>query len=768
MFNGIENTESLYYTKSINVPDNSGRILYRLQQCAEDTAFAVYCYVQDATYLRLFSAVAWREFTLGVIGIQTAAFCTDSVDATIGKVSEKLRKSFDSFEETWMTRMHTKLDAFLRRHCGDDATVLETHLDGIMFDCDDIALATHANRRLGYYASTIACVRTTRLMFENFLSGSARHPDINQEVMPFLKSVHQLRCLESMPGTFSMVLKRDCMYSAAHALVLGHLDSDAVLAAQMMHDIQKQVIPETSPLEDIVDSLSERFHQLYQLFRPVWSCEGAKATNPERFRRMSAQHELLCYAVGVDTSFQDEMDKLERMESKCYSVPDFGLLRHVPTLIGQLIGQYQFEFQNEFLELSNDYGDILTTLHFYNAAKNSGSLQTQNWKDMEWVIEHQPKDVVFAGDPPATNAEYARRFCLEYGLDVTQDQTSSDVYFKRGPPKRLESCSKLVRNLSDLWHAGGHADSHKRDRHVLAFVMALEQLHVDSPYGMPSNIGMLMAAKETHDRDEEARWFNIFEFHAICSNLLTVVRNMCLEEAPNDYPATTFGKGNDPNLFMAELLRDPAHCQRHHHRIWPKAVKVLSTYIGSKGSLCYDNAVNLMKEMVEAYLQKGSSVSGSDTARPTLPLSTHDSRALEDFVTAHLSVPQALGGFSFPPETTTQTPSQSTEFILSGIRRYISAMFEPGKLLNSLDTATDVVNFLAATYSRQVGPDGRPLVMRAEEKAGKVQDLIEDCRKGNLSMEIWDNEDNYSLLFSKDGRPKWVVELPYIAISEQR
>lgn len=58
MFEGVEFHESFYYTKSIEIPVEQDRVLYRLRQSAEDTAFAVYCYLQDATYFRLFSARA--------------------------------------------------------------------------------------------------------------------------------------------------------------------------------------------------------------------------------------------------------------------------------------------------------------------------------------------------------------------------------------------------------------------------------------------------------------------------------------------------------------------------------------------------------------------------------------------------------------------------------------------------------------------------------------------------------------------------------------
>lgn len=99
---GLQNVEiadSLYYTRNIPIPKKEDSVLYRLKDCLEDTAFAVYCCMQDATYFRLFSARAWREFALGNIGIQTATFCTNNAHVQVGRMSEQLRRTFDPFND---------------------------------------------------------------------------------------------------------------------------------------------------------------------------------------------------------------------------------------------------------------------------------------------------------------------------------------------------------------------------------------------------------------------------------------------------------------------------------------------------------------------------------------------------------------------------------------------------------------------------------------------------------------------------------------------
>lgn len=215
MFEGLDSidvADSLYYTKPIEVPRRQVCTIYRLQQCAEDTAFAVYCFLQDVTYFRLFSARAWRDFAFGKIGVQTASFCTNIAHGHIRMMSEELLDTFKVFQDTWTTRMHPKVDAFFRRHCGDDAAVPGSPLDAIRPHCADVTFARQARRRLGYYASTMLCVRTTRVLFNTFVVSGAPY---SQEHTPLLKSLYQVRCLEWPRGLLADVFRTDCTYQSA-------------------------------------------------------------------------------------------------------------------------------------------------------------------------------------------------------------------------------------------------------------------------------------------------------------------------------------------------------------------------------------------------------------------------------------------------------------------------------------------------------------------------------------------------------------------------
>lgn len=151
--------------------------------------------------------------------------------------------------------------------------------------------------------------------------------------------------------------------------------------------------------------------------------------------------------------------------------------------------------------------------------------------------------------------------------------------------------------------------------------LAETQLDLSSPHGKPSNIGYLIAATEAYESDEEALVFDVFDFHLRCRRILTSIRDLCIEEAPHDYPASRFGGEQGVNPTLVELLLDLNNYPRHQERMWPKAVQLLHNYINEEGSECLSTAWTRMKltELDGTSARNESSDSSSDTANETPP-----------------------------------------------------------------------------------------------------------------------------------------------------
>lgn len=608
IMNGVEDTDiagSLYYSKSIPIPGTEEIVVYKLKDCLEDTAFAVYCCIQDATYVRLFSARAWREFGLSSIGIQTATFCTNSAYAQLGRMSEQLRRIFDhNTNDNWMTRMHSKINSFMRRHVANDMERTDTQPDKVNPVFEDVSLARNRGRRLGFYASTLLCSRLVTLLHEALILRQRLHPADTLEETRLLKSLAQLRCLEWCSDPISETLKTDCMYEAALSLHLGHMDTDAVFAAQMLFDIQQEVDPQIYPLEDILEALSLDYLRRYERYSIQWMTKIPDDDLFSNIRRIYNQFGLLRHIVHSESDIQVDLEKLEYATPRQHAIQDFNIVRHVPTLIGQMVTQHHEEFHGAFLSLASDRGHILTALHLYNAAKLCKSLPPGiRWADMEWVIDSQV-DVDRLGKSPENNGSgLLRNFCEAYGFDHRTFMTGSrpphlerlrdNIHLPGRFPRRLKGFTKHIRARTEFRNSHGSKPGEWRIRLMQAF--ADYELDAFSAHGSPHSIGLLIAAKEICESDEEALHFDLFAFHTTCFNLLWSIRKACFENAPNDYSDIRHDGMMGINTAIADLMRDMLLLPRNHPPMWSWAMKLLTDVITQKGSACEDGAFERIK-----------------------------------------------------------------------------------------------------------------------------------------------------------------------------
>lgn len=683
----VEVAESLYYFKKIPIPKTNYNTIHRLADCLEDAAFGVYCSMQDATYFRLFSARAWRDFALGSIGVQTASFATNCAIAQLRGMEAQLRGLFDHLEDdAWSRRMHMEIDLFIRGYIADDMECENTRPGTVDLSFDHVSLARHAARKLGFYASTLQCSQLSTLLSGAFLEpedlrAAARFLEkpealleqykdlqtaLSLEGRSLLKSLAQLRCLEWSNDRIAGIFRDDYMHVAAKTLVLGHMDSRAVFAAQMLYDIQQETDPQNVSSEDILEAVSDHYLQLYNNYGAEWK-NGSHGDNRfTRVEQMHVQYDFLCRMVQSENDLQARLERWEVATPKQHTIPQFNIVRHVPLLLGTVIFQYHDHYERAFLEIANDRGHILTAIHLYNAAKKSGSLPPRTrWDDLEWVIDNQVEGFLFGGKPPERGHQYVKSFCDAYGLNsskfttghrlVNPEQVKTDIH--RGVSRRLESASKFVRACAEIRALPESSRPDFRFRMAQAF--ADYQLYASSVHGSPHNIGVLIAAKETGEDDEEAHSFDIFALHMTCERLLSSIRRTCFEYAPDDYPGTRYDGTEGLNTTIAELLRDLLDCPRHHSRMWPKAMEVLADVIRREGSACGDMAAERMSMMTTSSISLDSE--GSESATTSAGNETPSSEQME--VDEH----RALKAFRVDDGEEPHRPSKRPKLSFSGL-----------------------------------------------------------------------------------------------------
>ncbi|KAJ4310625.1 hypothetical protein N0V94_008355 [Neodidymelliopsis sp. IMI 364377] len=542
--------------------------------------------------------------------------------ASVEEISGKFQLTYSYFDTT---DMHMKIGAFLsNNHCW----LGPRQIDPLDTSFEDGMYARNATRKLGFHLDSLACFKMCRLMTGAFAGARGHYHGETPAETRLLKSIHQLALLEQVSGPCASACKNDRLYAASRLLERGQAEVEVVFAAQMLWDIQQEVDPLTESVDYILLRVGKDFAKLYVIHSPTWCSEEFRTRLPLQHKRIYDQWQFIELSITTMEAFQIGVDREERSSDLQFPVQGFRLLRHIPLLAGQIINTLRYEYQESFTDIASDQGHILTAMHFYHAAKQSGALPTAVWEDMQWFIDHQDLDHVFAGDLPTKNGEYVGQFCRAFGLNPAKFvrnrkpvKAADDVQMKRGQVRRLDYPSAYLRTIYNV--KGENVKSYSQLTGV-GRITAMEdfgnaQLDDNSSHGQPANVGYLITAKEAYGKDEMAISFDIVEFNTRCSRLLRSVRNLCLEEAPEDYPASLFANEAGVNIVLAELLRDLTGCPRQNARMWPKAVNLLRELIERDGRTCNAN-VSARMEMTTMRDVPCSGCEESDTAiRPSHP-----------------------------------------------------------------------------------------------------------------------------------------------------
>jgi hypothetical protein len=542
--------------------------------------------------------------------------------ANIEEISEKFQLTYDYFDTT---EMHAKIGSFLsNNHCWlgpRQIKPLDTSFEDGMY-------ARDATRKLGFHFDSLSCYKMCHLTTAAFAGARGHYHGETPAETRLLKSIHQLALLEPVSGPCASACKNDRLYAAVRHLERGRVEVEVVFAAQMLWDIQQEIDPLTESVDHILLGVGKEYAILYVIHSPTWCSNEFRTRFPLQHKRIYDQGQFIDLSINNMEAFQIGVDREERNSNLQFPVQGFRLLRHIPLLAGQIINTLCYEYQESFTDVASDQGHILTAMHFYHAAKQSGALPTAVWEDMKWFIDHQDLDHVFAGDLPTKDEEYLGQFCRAFGLNPAKFaryrkpvKAADDVQMKRGQVRRLDYPSAYLKTMYKV--KGDDAKSYSQLTEV-GRITAMEefgnaQLDDNSSHGQPATVGYLVAAKEAYGKDEMAIYFDMVEFNSRCSRLLLHVRNLCLEEAPEDYPLVIFANEAGVNVVLAELLRDLTDCPRENERMWPKAVNLLRELIEKDSRICDENVSTRIEMTTMRYVACRGCVESDTAIQPPQP-----------------------------------------------------------------------------------------------------------------------------------------------------
>ncbi|KAB2102465.1 hypothetical protein AG0111_0g8965 [Alternaria gaisen] len=513
------------------------KISYKLEPSDTDVSFAIYCFLKDATHLRLAVRRTWREFAKGDIGLQAAAFTMNAALAMIEKLSNEFQQAHPRFKDTKSQKMHLEIINFIYSSYSESEKG-PAFIDAGDEDSDPFA---YKEGKQMLRSDTVMCTHTTELVIEIFCFGK------NKEKLRLTNDEKRfLKCISQLVST-----------------------------------------PDGGPMPDDY-MIGQQLISRYNAYFDVEGLENVGATHVT-FRKDIVRTKDLIEILVDDTLVQEEFDQFEKQTSRAFdNIPGFSLLKHDPALCGLISANMCDEYHRTAINMASNQGQIIVSAHFYNAVQRSGNIpEGLQWTDMNWLIERHGSDWMFYGQ--ATEARF--HFWKAY----------VETEYNVGGVRRLEYHARRCKlgTEREPRHKKPVSTS-KAKNEILVMVECLVNdfrgKSGDTCKSL-SSLEKLSVFKLAIEKDESAFAFDVMDLNLRCIRLLQENQKYALTFAPLDYPVSKFTGGLSMNAIIGDMLYDLGGHPRHHTNIFPKAAAIICKTLQEEGNNVLMNAMVCQEEM---------------------------------------------------------------------------------------------------------------------------------------------------------------------------
>ncbi|CAN9098938.1 unnamed protein product [Alternaria alternata] len=578
--NAYEHLESEESLETEDMPDViespvrpvTQKVSYKLEPSDTDVSFVIYCFLKDATHLRLAVRRTWREFVKGDIGLQAAALTMNAALAMIEKLSNEFEQAHPHFKDSGSQKMHLEIVQFIYSSYSESGKG-PAFIDGGDEDSDPFA---YKEGKQILRSDTVMCTHTTELVIGIFwLEKTKEKCRLTNDERRFLKCISQFVSTpdeEPMPDSY-MVRK-----AAKNMLYDRNLNSWIVFSLQIFWDMQRELGSCLHLGKMLFDKTGQQLIERYKAYLNVEGLENVGATHVT-FREDIVRRKKFIEILLNDTLVQEAFDQCEKQTSRTFdNIPGFSLLESA-------------------IDMASNQGQIIVSAHLYNAVQRFGEIpEGLQWADMDWLIERQGSDWMFMGKRPKQGSTFGKHVNLILGFSAHK---FTAVYRSRNPEAETE------------YNVGG--PRHKKPVGVSKAkndILVMVECLVNDFQGKPddtckplSSLEKLSIFKLAIERDESAFAFDVMDFNLRCIRLLQEIQKYALTFAPLDYPTSKFTGGLSMNNVIGDMLYDLGGNQRHHASIFPVAAVILRKVVQREGNNVLMSA-NVCQEEMKLDLEK--------------------------------------------------------------------------------------------------------------------------------------------------------------------
>jgi hypothetical protein len=346
-------------------------IKYKLEAADDDAKFAIFCFLNDCTDIRLFVRRTWRYFQQGRVTLETAALTMNSAIGLIERLDVKFAKDYPQFCDhaemfTFLTYAHFQVVDH-KIYVGDWSTDFPYE---------------NGEQKLSYF--TVICYDTWQLL-RHFVHEDVDLNEQTLEKLPLTADETTLvKCLHEMKHK-EAPFAHDIIFGAVKKVSQEKLiTSWAVFAVQIFWDTQREL---GNDMEKAFLAARSTAIWLLTTLRHYLSLEVTNDLPAGDRHQMQLLHDEInkVFVVNYGLSAKDTTKYEENGGNFSWSL--YQLSSHHPMLCG-LYSQYYLSRFHEFAtSMDGERGIITAAAHLHNAVSQAGLLASDiTWKDMDWMI----------------------------------------------------------------------------------------------------------------------------------------------------------------------------------------------------------------------------------------------------------------------------------------------------------------------------------------------------------------------------------------------
>ena len=563
-------------------PAGQRKVVFELEKSDQDTAFELWCFLQDLGDVRIFVKQAWEEYSRGDISFLAASSITDTAFGLLRCADEDFTKSsslkssdwpglVEYLEIFWFVRgravwlcPNPHVKATQPRIPDSDINIVEL-LCPLAFLC------------LESYRQDAEFVCQHYRSFEG-TTGRTPHPVVECHV----KHMHDICCVfgDLAPGLYHISHCSTHKYKLVDEFVEGLASLHhsrkfpmwLVVACQIYLDIYDLL---GDHLDHGVQALSDTFSRNVQVAADVReyqsSCRDAMADVVTAVDRLEW---IASAAIRFDSTINDPIDKIDsandlQVKEEVGSAAST-MEKSLPAYAGALLTDIKVGLHEVGCIIANHNAIVLSTAHLYKALRAMRVLDV-DWHDMDFVLASfgikQPL-VAKVGGQYDGEAAYRHYFMA---LGMSAQEFTADARARKKPPtdvKRVPQItvtSTLLRVLCDRQNSWQrHGIGHSKSRMIEAVLHALtEDIATDNAKkpGTGSHLKpvftpheLLATFKKRLLHDEPRLNFDFTSFTLSCARLLSRVATT-LQPTLNLGPKDT--ESHYHFVLISRLLRSP-------------------------------------------------------------------------------------------------------------------------------------------------------------------------------------------------------------------